>query len=66
MIDESFDTEFLNRPPEPWEFRAKPVWQRMIVICAGVIMNLVLATSIFWGSTTFREALSARRRPSAT
>src|SRR5512132_451243 len=49
MIDESFDTEFLNKPPEPWEFRAKPLWQRMIVICAGVIMNLVLAALIFWG-----------------
>ncbi len=48
MIDESFDTDFLNKPPEPWEFRAKPVWQRIIVICAGVLMNLVLATLIFW------------------
>ena len=49
MIDESFDTDFLNKPPEPWEYRAKPVWQRMIVICAGVIMNLLLAVAIFWG-----------------
>ncbi len=49
MIDESFDTDFLSKPPEPWEFRAKPVWQRIIVICAGVVMNLVLATVIFWG-----------------
>ncbi|HEX9005865.1 MAG TPA: RIP metalloprotease RseP [Bacteroidota bacterium] len=49
MIDESFDTDFLSKPPEPWEFRAKPVWQRIIVICAGVLMNLVLATVIFWG-----------------
>ncbi len=48
MIDESFDTDFLSKPPEPWEFRAKPVWQRIIVICAGVLMNLVLATLIFW------------------
>lgn len=49
MIDESFDTDYLDRPPEPWEFRSKPVWQRMIVISAGVIMNLLLAIVIFWG-----------------
>jgi regulator of sigma E protease len=48
MIDESFDTEYLSRPPEPWEFRSKPIWQRMIVISAGVIMNLFLAIAIFW------------------
>lgn len=49
MVDESMDTEFLNKPPEPWEFRSKPVWQRAIVMSAGVIMNLVLAVGIFWG-----------------
>jgi regulator of sigma E protease len=49
MIDESFDTEFLDRPPESHEFRAKPIWQRMIVISAGVLMNLLLAIVIFWG-----------------
>ena len=49
MIDESFDTEFLNNEPQPWEFRSKPIWQRMIVISAGVIMNLLLAVFIFWG-----------------
>jgi regulator of sigma E protease len=49
MIDESMDTEHLNLPPEPWEFRAKPVWQRIIVIVAGVVMNLLLAIGIFWG-----------------
>jgi regulator of sigma E protease len=47
MIDESFDTEFLDKPPEPWEYRAKPIWQRMIVISAGVIMNFLLAMLIF-------------------
>jgi regulator of sigma E protease len=47
MIDESFDTEFLNKPPQPWEFRAKPIWQRIIVISAGVIMNVVLALGIY-------------------
>ncbi|MCB2204658.1 RIP metalloprotease RseP [bacterium] len=49
MIDESMDTEHLDQPPEPWEFRAKPVWQRIIVITAGVIMNILLAIAIFWG-----------------
>jgi regulator of sigma E protease len=49
MVDESMDTEFINQPPQPWEFRAKPIWQRMIVISAGVIMNILLAIVIFWG-----------------
>jgi regulator of sigma E protease len=49
MIDESFDTEFLAQAPQPWEFRAKPVWQRMLVISGGVIMNILLAVAIFWG-----------------
>jgi regulator of sigma E protease len=51
MIDESMDTEFLKQEPQPWEFRSKPIWQRMIVISAGVIMNLLLAIIIFWGIT---------------
>jgi regulator of sigma E protease len=49
MIDESMDTEHLSLPPEPYEFRAKPVWQRIIVIVAGVVMNIILAVMIFWG-----------------
>ncbi len=49
MVDESFDTEFINEEPKPWEFRSKPIWQRMIVICAGVAMNVLLAIFIFWG-----------------
>jgi len=49
MVDESMDVEFMNRPPEPWEFRSKPIWQRMIVLSAGVAMNLLLALVIFWG-----------------
>ncbi len=48
MIDESMDKDFLNKAPEPWEFRSKPVWQRMIVITAGVIMNTLLAFFIFY------------------
>lgn len=49
MIDESFDTEYLAQEPQPWEFRAKPIWQRMLVISGGVIMNILLAVAIFWG-----------------
>ncbi|MFN0157737.1 MAG: RIP metalloprotease RseP [Bacteroidota bacterium] len=49
MIDESFDIEHVEKPPEPWEYRSKPIWQRMIVISAGVIMNLLLAVVIFSG-----------------
>ncbi len=48
MIDESMDKEFINQPPQPWEFRSKPVWQRMFVITAGVIMNTLLAFAIFY------------------
>jgi regulator of sigma E protease len=49
MIDESMDTEFLNKEPQPWEFRSRPIWQRSLVISAGVLMNLLLAIIIFWG-----------------
>ncbi len=48
MIDESMDKEFINKPPQPWEFRSKPVYQRMIVITGGVIMNTLLAFAIFY------------------
>jgi regulator of sigma E protease len=48
MIDESMDKDFINKAPEPWEFRSKPVWQRMFVITAGVIMNTLLAFLIFY------------------
>ena len=48
MIDESMDKDFIERPPQPWEFRSKPVWQRMFVITAGVIMNTLLAFFIFY------------------
>ena len=49
VIDESFDTRFLRSEPQPWEFRAKPMWARMFVISAGVFMNILLAILIFWG-----------------
>lgn len=48
MIDESMDKDFLDKPPQPWEFRSKPVYQRMFVITAGVIMNTLLAFAIFY------------------
>ena len=47
MVDESLDTNFQNSEPQPWEFRAKPVWQRLIVLAGGVSMNLILAAAIF-------------------
>ncbi len=47
MIDESMDKEFLGKPAEPWEFRSKPVWQRLIVILGGIIMNIILGIIIF-------------------
>jgi len=49
MIDESMDTEHLDEEPKPWEYRSKPVWQRMIVITAGVIFNMILAVIIYAG-----------------
>lgn len=49
MIDESFDTDFVNKPPQPNEFRSKPMYQRMIVVSAGVIMNFLLTFVIFYG-----------------
>jgi regulator of sigma E protease len=49
MVDESMDTEFLGNEPQSWEFRSKPLWARIFVISAGVIMNVLLAVFIFWG-----------------
>ena len=42
MIDESMDTKQMALPPQPWEFRAKPTWQRLIIMLGGVTVNLVL------------------------
>lgn len=49
MVDESMDTDFVDSEPKPYEFRAKPVWQRIIVIVAGVVFNVILAAIIFIG-----------------
>ena len=49
MIDESMDTEQMKQPVQPWEFRAKPAWQRFMVMIAGVIMNVLMAMMIYTG-----------------
>lgn len=48
MIDESMDTEQMNQPAQPWEFRSKPAWQRLIVMLGGVVVNIVVGIFIFW------------------
>jgi regulator of sigma E protease len=48
MIDESMDTEQMAGPAQPWEFRSKPAWQRLIVMLAGIFVNIVLGIFIFW------------------
>lgn len=52
MIDESMDKEQMKQPPQPWEFRSKPAWQRLIIMLAGVIVNLLLAVAIYIGMLT--------------
>ncbi len=47
MIDESLDTEKLKEEPKDWEFRAKPAWQRLIVMMGGIIINVILGILIF-------------------
>jgi regulator of sigma E protease len=57
MVDESMDTEQLKQPPQPWEFRTKPAWQRLIIMLGGIIVNLILGFAIYsmvlfvWGET---------------
>ena len=48
MIDESMDTDQLAGPPQPWEFRSKPAWQRLIVMLGGITVNIILGVIIFW------------------
>jgi len=62
MIDESMDKEQMKLPPQPHEFRAKKAWQRLIIMVAGVIMNILLAIAIFIGITWKwgEESLPAR------
>jgi len=47
MIDESMDKEQMAKPPEPWEFRSKPSWQRLIIMLGGVTVNFILAAVIY-------------------
>ena len=47
MIDESMDTDQMNAEPEPWEFRSKPAWQRLIIMLGGIIVNILLAWFIY-------------------
>ena len=62
MIDESMDTEQMKRAPEPWEFRTKPAWQRLIIMIGGVTVNFILALFIYsmimfhWGESYVRVA----------
>ena len=47
MIDESMDTEAMKQPPQPYEFRSKPAWQRLIVMLGGIIVNVITGVIIF-------------------
>lgn len=57
MIDESFDTEQMKKPAQPWEFRSKPAWQRLLIMIGGVLVNFLLALFIYsmilfaWGDS---------------
>ena len=57
MIDESFDKEQMALPPQPWEFRSKPAWQRLIIMVGGVVVNIILGIFLFsmilmiWGES---------------
>ena len=47
MIDESFDTDQMKKPAEPWEFRSKPAWQRLFIMIGGVLVNFLLALFLY-------------------
>ena len=57
MVDESMDTEYLQNEPQPWEFRTKPAWQRLLVMAGGVLFNLIFAILMYtciltkWGDS---------------
>ncbi|MEZ4904267.1 MAG: RIP metalloprotease RseP [Spirosomataceae bacterium] len=54
MVDESLDTKNLSATPEPWEFRAKPAWQRLIVMLGGIIVNVITGVAIFVAITFYQ------------
>ncbi|MCB9222963.1 MAG: RIP metalloprotease RseP [Crocinitomicaceae bacterium] len=47
MIDESMDKEQMEQPPQPWEFRTKPAWQRLIIMIGGIVVNLIVGMVIY-------------------
>ncbi len=53
MVDESMDKEQMKLPPQPWEFRSKPAWQRLIVMLGGIIVNVIVGILIFIGMVYF-------------
>lgn len=53
MVDESMDKEQMKTAPQPWEFRSKPAWQRLIVMLGGIIVNVIVGVIIFIGLTYF-------------
>lgn len=65
MIDESMDTEQMSQPPQPWEFRSKPAWQRLIIMLGGVTVNIIVGFVIYIGILYFhgREVITANDLP---
>lgn len=61
MIDESMNLEQMKQEPQPWEFRSKPAWQRLIVMLAGIFMNVILAMFLYsmimftWGESYYHN-----------
>ncbi|QAA82058.1 RIP metalloprotease RseP [Aequorivita sp. H23M31] len=53
MIDESMDKEQMAQPPQPWEFRSKPAWQRLIIMLGGVTVNIIVGFVIYMGLLYF-------------
>lgn len=53
MIDESMDKEQMAKPPQPWEFRSKPAWQRLIIMLGGVTVNIIVGFVIYMGILYF-------------
>lgn len=60
MIDESMDTKQMKQEPQPWEFRSKPAWQRLIIMLGGVIVNFILAFVIYIGVVWFYGELDIK------
>jgi regulator of sigma E protease len=48
MVDEQMDKTIIDSPPQPWELRSKPAWQRLLVMMGGILVNLILGIFIFW------------------